>query len=121
MSSQVAVEKLEQHTPGPWKIRGPQSNFQKGNYYIYPIQAGTTIMPDTERLIVSVSGKSWTRAEATANARLIAAAPDLLAALKIVDENISGFIRMGLNEAETETVAWIQNTVRSAIASAEGI
>ena len=90
MSSQVAAEKLAQHTI---KTAGG------------------------EPLTLCDSG----RIEVVADPRLIAAAPDLLAALKIVDENISGFIRMGLNEAETETVAWIQNTVRSAIASAEGI
>lgn len=65
-----------QHTPGPWD--GPNFN---GHYW--------DIFPNTETFggNISVFRSGMTDAEVEANAHLIAAAPDLLAALeKLVDD-----------------------------------
>ena len=57
-----------QHTPGPWKI--------EHDYRPFVIHT-----PD-HHVVSTISGTAATVPEAAANARLISAAPDLLAALK---------------------------------------
>lgn len=82
------------HTPGPWKVAGP-------------IGAAIWITDESSNnQIAAVYGKSQT-AGADANARLIAAAPELLEALKEV-----------VVISDREHTAWIK--ARAAIAKAEG-
>ena len=71
----------EKHTPGPWEY-DPDSDFHNdpaGIAYV-DVSAGDT--PDAPSRFVRVD-KGWTT---KADARLIAAAPDLLAALREGDE-----------------------------------
>lgn len=64
------------HTPGPWDwlARGANAG---GGHHLYIIDA-------TNRKIAALWGKAE---EKEANAQLVAAAPDMLAALKVVAEN----------------------------------
>lgn len=64
------------HTPGPWAIKKHESSFKPGVF----IEDGVC-GPDGEQ--IRVYGMTLTSSEeAKANARLIAAAPDLLEALE---------------------------------------
>ena len=58
------------HTPGPWRDCDAPSNFQRGKQFIRPV--------GSESLIAIVGGE-MKQTERWANARLIAAAPELLA------------------------------------------
>lgn len=57
------------HTPGPWWVDGPGEGIE---------------VHDTFGRTASVWGEGGKESEAWANARLIAAAPELLAALKFI-------------------------------------
>ena len=84
---------MSAHTPGPWYWADNVPDF-----------------PPRHRIIVDADG--FTIAEPSpmgeADARLIAAAPDLLAALQKIDANAA------------ESVEWIRRVAREAIAKAEG-
>ena len=68
------------HTPGQWRTERDRCHFDT---------LSTVMAGDRGRLIVQIGGKS-TVAEQEANARLIAAAPELLAALvTIVDGDMT--------------------------------
>lgn len=90
----MSNEKKE-HTPGPWKVRRDENVFdvitQNGN--------GITACSCADRIDVK---------EDEANARLIAAAPDMLSALKEAQEII---------QRTTGNVSWV---VEKAIAKATG-
>lgn len=87
------------HTPGPWDI----VRYPNEALYVGPAEiVGTLVRAPTE--------KDW------ANARLIASAPEMLSALKLVAEHLSYTARtlpLGTNID-------IKGKVMSAIAKAEG-
>jgi len=60
------------HTPGPWNWHGP---YMAGGFKVTALDHNDVTMMD-------IYVKAETAAEAQANARLIAAAPDLLEALR---------------------------------------
>jgi hypothetical protein len=72
-------------TPGPWEYLGFTNIWSSGGYKIWtvrlPHHANASVPPPaaSERFVL-VEG--WSGSEAEANARLIAAAPDLLEALE---------------------------------------
>lgn len=70
----MANEKIE-HTPGPW------------------VQTGVSIMSETPLRLIAVVGAPSERTDEDAyNARLIAAAPDMLGALKaVIDEKVPAY------------------------------
>jgi hypothetical protein len=72
-------------TPGPWRVCDSPSNFQRGKQYIRPA--------NSEALIATVGGE-MKQVERWANADLIGAAPELLAALEkcvaLLDEEHPG-------------------------------
>ena len=76
---------MSQHTAGPWTAHGTIVN-KEGEDYEYPIAGMIGQVPDDE---------------AYANARLIAASPDLLEALKVLIHDIeawekrTGIVQMG--------------------------
>jgi hypothetical protein len=81
------------HTPGPWELR------QSGrDYWFIDHEQGGESYTLTKL-------ENWTN---EADARLIAAAPDLLAALQKIDANAA------------ESVEWIRRVAREAISKATG-
>lgn len=110
---------MSRHTPGPWRI-GNHRGFNADH-----IQAVRD--PDEEKSICNVYGiylhstvgdvaNEPRCAEGLANARLIAAAPDLLAALKQVRGKIDKEIRRGGGIFADAELRYID----AAIAKAEG-
>lgn len=88
-----------QHTPGPWYIG---------------MRPGPMIYGDAPRgaQVADMSGPLIPADENSANARLIAAAPDLLAALREIAD-LPGYVRGSALEMAVQTA-------RAAIAKAEG-
>ena len=83
---------IAQHTPGPWTTDG---SAESGNLdIISPL--GRVAMMDCDHDLTAI------------DAQLIAAAPDLLAALQKIDSNAA------------ESVEWIRRVAREAIAKATG-
>lgn len=94
------------HTPGPWRERAPNIDGEVDEHY-REITAGVGHFPD-ER---GESGFKLTSFISPADARLIAAAPDLLEALKDAANEL-----WSVPAAST----MVLNKVRAAIAKAEG-
>ena len=96
---------MSKHTPGPWKVAKPSRSHANGNP-MYGL-VGPEIVADYE---------DWGFTEA--NARLIAAAPDLLEALKEANKELEylndpkGFVSMRQER--------IMEKARAAIAKASG-
>lgn len=113
MTTETEMKKSK-HTPGPW--------LQEGNW-VYaegdPIRlsGGKEIRPNAFTLSVS-PGPDRTREEAEANARLIAAAPELLEALECM---IIGACAVAvLHNGERAVLQDAVNIARAAIAKAKG-
>lgn len=86
-----------QHTPGPW---------HHGLHH----HGHLAVQAENGRLVTlcGAIARDDAQLENHANARLIAAAPDLLAALQKIDANAA------------ESVEWIRRAAREAIARAQG-
>jgi len=88
------------HTPGPWKL-----NFSNAE----------PAVTDYDNVMIAIvttdEDKPQETEEVLANGRLIAAAPELLAALKMADDCIWGDV--------SEVAAWL-SIAKSAIKKAEG-
>lgn len=103
------------HTPGQWRV-----NWGRDTSYPLGVHNGKVN-------VVTAFGRCASP-EATANARLIAAAPDLLAALKRLDASWTEFWPKGPDVPESRErvmaiepeTAEIWREIRSAIAAAEG-
>jgi len=118
--SDLTVGRIEQltHTPGPWSVRGSR-------HLVRRIHAGNELSIETEVACVFAHEKRNTEADA----RLIAAAPDLLAALKTAVEIIRSFHDVGVyarNKADDDE-AWRRyeqypemQQIAAALAKAEG-
>lgn len=91
------------HTPGPWRIGSTQTRVES--------RAGSVLaVTDYEPHIPEVAAR--------ANARLIAAAPELLEALKAVEDSIC---LLGLHTDEDDCEGCrLRQRSRAAIAKAEG-
>jgi hypothetical protein len=95
------------YTPGPWRaIAG------------WPSHIWHVLLADreTEIIVARGDGDSMSNEEVAANARLVAAAPDLLAALKEVAEGCEYRLRKGEDSGDRHTLG----LCRTAIAKAEG-
>lgn len=111
------------HTPGPWKVGGATEwDAEYGGdadaYSTQPISA------DGFETVCIVVGLNDEDAKFDANTRLIAAAPELLAALKAVDPfgdlQPAKAMKAGLSKGEQASFDEIIEKVRAAIAKAEG-
>ena len=106
---------MSKSTPGPWKIVRCSEGDRKD---VDTIQAGT--------IRVVEPGGIWGRSipECDANAALIAAAPDLLAALKEAETVIRWAAQESAGRVKAEVVGgWIHHAdkARAAVAKAEGL
>ena len=95
---------MTKHTPGPWKIRG---HFVEGG-------------KDYKTVIAEIVGK-LDRFDVQADIRLIAAAPEMLEALKEVDEAINPPDKAGISlHTWNERLKVAEAGIRAAIAKATG-
>lgn len=90
------------HTPGTWHIAGNEIHDRQTRYDKDGARTG-----ETPNAICTI--EIMPLGQQTANARLIAACPELLDALKIIDANAG------------ESVEWIRRHARTAIAKVEGV
>lgn len=97
---QSMKQKLNVHTPGPWNVL---PWFAPGGAEITTVQA-------LNRTVADCPGEDET---AKANARLIAAAPDLLAALERLEAGVRLWISHGVSDEDMAAA-------RAAIAKARG-
>lgn len=97
---------MSTHTPGPWEARGVI-------IYRSTPDADTGATP----LLCVVTGDGTSVAEDEANARLVAAAPDLLEAAKAC---LPSFDLMWPPEDATGRRGQLREALRAAIAKAEG-
>ena len=97
---------MSKHTPGPWYYVGG-SDKRAAPY----IRKEGDMVPGT-MAIASVTGRGGV-SESAANARLIAAAPELLAALKQLTGEVTDLERNRVRESAVDAA-------RAAIARAEG-
>ncbi len=98
------------HTQGPWHVgagNGEGSIFAENGRTRLEI-GGTTLYP------IARMGKGWNEEEDEANARLIAAAPEMLEALR---EMLSMFVD---HEQYDEDSAQVISQTRQVLAKAEG-
>ena len=92
------------HTQGPWHVgagNGEGSIFADNGRTRLEI-GGTTLYP------IAKMGRGWNEEEDEANARLIASAPELLNALRVIHANAG------------ESPEWIRTRIDAVIAKAEG-
>jgi len=105
------------YTPGPWEI-GSYLEDPFGNDYV--VKTIYQVTPQRTRYICDLLGGAnpKIKKEVEANARLIAASPDLLATL----EKVANCSRYPMNEPENMAHALntLRELARSAIAKAEG-
>lgn len=112
---------MGKHTPGPWEIHGAER--QAGRFS----SSGTSIRGSDGHDICDLRWNGLNEVRGLSNARLIAAAPDLLAALEAIQARIVGefdhpaLMAFGLLTPDTlYDVARIVAIVHLAIAKAEG-
>ena len=105
---------MTEYTPGPWRNGDPQMHIQAGN-----ILAGNRLIANC--LGFATNAIDTTVEENQANARLIAAAPDLYEAAKAVTDMLAEYHAERRCDGDN-CVMWvaIQNA-RAAIAAAEGV
>ena len=100
-----------QHTPGPWRVDVAQDT--NGTIHSVDVREAAYGL-----FVASVEAHTEEHADVMANARLIAAAPDLLAALRLVERQHEGRV-VGLGQKHCECD--VCEVVRAAIAKAEGV
>jgi hypothetical protein len=101
-----------QHTPGPWRFNE------------YPTHADLTIWGSEGTAVVTELGDYLTtHRQNCANARLIAAAPELVTALESIESKLSELLYQRTLDStlpEFYTVRDARNAARQAIAKAKG-
>lgn len=93
-----------QHTPGPWKVTGGETSF-------YPMAVRSEVSQICEF-------HTWD-VQKEANARLIAAAPDLLEALKAAQNWLREY-HLSMDSPIDDGLFDLDDTIQQAIAKAEG-
>lgn len=109
------------HTPGPWRVVGAKEEPHGPRYYRIE---SSLIRADAQNLVADVNIYNY-GTEGIANARLIAAAPDLLEALRLLlDACARGpFGKQDWVDYESDPErrwGYFTNQARAAIAKAEG-
>jgi hypothetical protein len=98
---------MSKHNPGPWRVDGQANDM-----------AGSAIIRDAGGFPVA-STRSWVKEQHEANARLVAAAPDLLEAAKSQVANIERWLDTGVAATPGES-KYIYDALKAAIDKAEG-
>lgn len=106
---------MTKHTPAPWKVQEPRHFPNRENTHLFIVSNNTlvSIMPELQNDRLN---------ESAANARLIAAAPELLEALKLANKHLEAIASVygarldGTNLETTET----RRIIAAAILKAEG-
>ena len=101
-------ENETRHTPGPWSVGETSANEGEGRF----------ILGEGGYVAVTVRGEGDSAREDEANARLLAAAPSLLEALRENEKLLAAYV----NHEEVEMCAFAERleAVRAAIADVEG-
>jgi hypothetical protein len=106
--SAAHTENEKTHTPGPWKVE-----YQVGNYYyILPTDCRLPGMPNNPQHIGTVSG--WDK-RVDANARLIAAAPELADTLSLLIRTVDDTVRHGFTNGQLEALALVHGQARAVL------
>ena len=103
---------MSKHTPGPWAI-GQKANFDLHGFMVHGFPVAGAGQAIAAVWAGAVGKEAFGFDNQEANARLIAAAPDMLAALKLCEPFCKG------HQETPEKVARYA-AVRAAIAKAEG-
>lgn len=106
------MDSKTKHTAGPWAIEECRGDFE-----VYPVKGGPPKLGRWAE-VATVSGNY--EAEDAANARLIAAAPDLLEALKAAKEVVDVAEGMTSCRSDDDFIWSAQKLINAAIAKAEG-
>lgn len=77
------------HTPGPWRISQPVLRVKKDSDWATDIYAGTRHQSNHQCVCVAVQASVRDQKEAEGNAGLIAAAPELLEALRMIYKDLA--------------------------------
>lgn len=111
---------MSEHTPGPWRVSENNHNILSDHTGDRPVLIGTAFH-DLNKFSRGITN-DIEHDECHANARLIAAAPELLAAciesLGLMDNAADGVEEFGGNS--TEVVDPVKNMLSAAIAKAKG-
>lgn len=108
-------DETAEYTPGPWKVE------RRSNYPNPDMIALLEESPDRALRVVTVDGTHDAAARREANARLIAAAPDLLAAAEAVSDAVGDATESGWDPHLVQDVMnAVGRHLRPAIAKARG-
>ena len=110
---------MSEPTPGPWKIESGGWSRQKGTAEFVLGSDGQTVVAECHTGGGEVNDSEYGRAQTKADARLIAAAPDLLEALEAMAERFSLFPKP-TTASESNSRNALLNEARAAIAKARG-
>lgn len=111
-ASENAATPAPAHTPGPWKVAGFAGEHDEGGARIASVKDGQSVCYTA----LAIRGM-W--GQYIADANLIAAAPDLLAALKAVTYHFETTRDFALGNEDAESYTAV-DAARAAIAKAEG-
>lgn len=103
---------MSQHTPGPWTYKRGEGRYASAHYIESHVYSTPTVISGKDQIAQCHGYED----EVVANARLIAAAPDMLAALKSARDSFDQFVRLNRIPANTQG----RRDVLAAIAKAEG-
>jgi hypothetical protein len=105
---------MSKHTPGPWRLQDLQPAINAGNVKAGPDGTRFRIYGDSTLWIELVADPDgFVYGENEANARLIAAAPELLEVLKKCDD--------GLKVLDQDKFGAMRFMIRTTIAKATGV
>ena len=108
------------HTPGPWH-RG--SDFNDNRFVIFPETGRMRLEPGQGTVLYSIAKvvDSFSEDEDDANARLIAAAPDLLKALEGLMQEATGYLSdLSRHQVDATTLTGAIKIARRAIKKVQG-
>lgn len=108
-----------QYTPGPWVITYKTQSDYPHMYITHDSETRSQIIADLHCPVnIDAGGNTYSNMNKQANARLIAAAPDLLAALQSTLNVLAGIATGDLKTIERDSPAIAK--ARAAIAKAKG-